>query len=160
MKGEIKEVNLVDLKLKPFDNLMVQKRMILAKEGKFDDEIFALAKEFRDADYILVAAPLWDLSFPSMLKVYFEHISAAGVTFAYTEYGPKGLANAKKLIYVTTSGGNMVLDFGYKYVEKLAVMMYGINDVKYFYADGLDIWGADTTKIINQTLDEINNYFK
>lgn len=160
LKGNIEEVNLVDLNLKPYDYPMVEKRFKLAKEGNFDDEIFKLATQFRDADYIVIAAPLWDLSFPSMLKVYFEHISATGVTFKYTEHGPKGLVKAKKLIYVTTSGGNMVLDFGYEYVKKLANMIYGINDVKYFYADGLDIWGTDINQILNKTLDEIENYFE
>lgn len=157
--GEINEIKLYDLDLKPFNNEMVNKRFSLAKEGKFDDDIFRFAREFKEADNIVIAAPVWDLSFPSILKNYFEYVSATGVIFKYTENGPVGMANAKRLIYVTTSGGNIILDFGFKYVEALAKVMYGINDVKCFYASGLDVWGADVESIINTTLDEIDNYF-
>ena len=158
--GEIEEVKLYDLDLKPFNNEMVNKRFKLAKEGEFDNEIFALSKQFRDADNIVIAAPVWDLSFPSILKIYVEHINATGVLFKYTEHGIVGLANAKKLIYVTTSGGAKVLDFGYKYIEALAKVMYGINDVKYFYAEGLDVWGNDFDKILANTIKEIKEYFE
>ena len=160
ISGEIKEINLYDLKLKPFDWEMVQRRMKLIKENKFDDEIFMLAKDFASADKIVIAAPVWDLSFPSILKVYFEHVSAAGVMFKYTENGPKGLAKAKELIYVTTSGGNMILNYGFEYVKALATIMYGINDVKLVYADGLDIWGADVDEIIESKIKEIEENFK
>ena len=152
ISGEIKEVNLLELDLKPYNNDMVNKRFMLAREGDFDDEIFALSKEFRDADNIVIAAPVWDLSFPSVLKLYIEHINATGVLFKYTENGIVGMAKAKKLIFVATSGGNKVIDFGYKYIEALAKVMYGINDVKLFYAEGLDIWGADVKSILAMAL--------
>lgn len=157
--GDIIYHDLYELDLKPFNNDMVEQRFMLAKEGRFDDPIFALAKEFQSADNIVIAAPLWDLSFPSILKVYVEHINAVGVMFKYTETGIVGLANAKKLIYVSTSGGLEVLDFGFKYIEALANVMYNIKDVKCFFAGGLDVWGSDVKEILENKILEIKEYF-
>lgn len=159
LEGEVICHDLYDLYLKPYDNSMVEKRNKLSKEGKFNNSIFALSNEFQSADIIVIAAPLWDLSFPSILKVYIEHINATGVMFKYTDKGIVGLANAKKLIYVTTSGGGEVLDFGFKYIEALAKIMYKIKDVKYFYAANLDVLGADIDGILENKIKEIREYF-
>lgn len=77
----------------------------LLKDGKFDDPMFRYAKQFANADEIVVAAPFWDLSFPAKLKIYLEQIAVAGITFRYTNGRPTGLCKAKKLTYITTSGG-------------------------------------------------------
>ena len=45
-----------------------------------------IAKTFAQADEIVVAAPYWDLSFPSILKVYLEHVCVTGITFHYVGY--------------------------------------------------------------------------
>jgi len=36
----------------------------LIAAGSFDDPMFALARQFAAADEVVIAAPLWDLSFP------------------------------------------------------------------------------------------------
>ena len=60
------------------------------------------------ADIIVIAAPYWDLSFPAQLKDYIERVNAVGVTFDYDQEGiPYGLCRAKKLVYITTAGGNI-----------------------------------------------------
>ena len=158
LDGTVNEVKIHELDIKPFDDDMVNKRFMLAKEGTFDDEIFKYAKEFANADFIVIAAPVWDLSFPSKFKVYIEHVNATGITFKYTEEGIKGLCKAKSLVYFTTSGGQMILDFGYEYVKTLANVLYGIFDVYCFYAEGLDIWGADVNRILDKTLNEIDEF--
>lgn len=57
------------------------------------------------ADRIVVAAPFWDMSFPSVLKVFFEHISAPGLTFEDGDDGNTvGICRAEKLLYITTRG--------------------------------------------------------
>ncbi len=40
----------------------------------FSPSEYAPAKQFAEADMIVVAAPYWDLSFPAILKAYFEQI--------------------------------------------------------------------------------------
>ena len=92
-----------------------------------------------------MAAPLWDLSFPAILKQYLEQVTVPGVTFRYTPEGvPEGLCRAERLIYITTAGGDYFPEgFGYGYVKALAQSFYGIRKVGLIKATGLDIEGAD-----------------
>ena len=112
--------------------------------------MFELARQFAVADTILIAAPFWDLSFPAVLKQYFEQINVLGITFRYTPEGiPEGLCRAKSLTYITTAGGNiMPEEYGFGYVRALAQNFYGIHDVRLIKATGLDIIGADVESII------------
>lgn len=55
-----------------------------------------IAKTFAQADEIVVAAPYWDLSFPSILKVYLEHVCVTGITFHYVGYETQGLSNGQE----------------------------------------------------------------
>lgn len=139
------------------DENYLKKRDSLIAEGKFDDGAFALAKQFAEADEIVIAAPFWDLSFPAVLKQYFEIINVIGVTFFYNSDGvPQGLCKADKIYYVTTSGGHYFPEeFGFGYVKALAQGFYGIKDVRLIKATGLDIYGADTEKIIKECKDNI-----
>ena len=113
--------------------------------------MFDLGKDFANADTIVIAAPYYDLSFPAMLKQYFEQINVLGLTFTYSETGiPKGLCRAKSLYYVTTAGGPILSDdFGYGYVKALANTFYGIDAVYQIKAEGLDVVGANVEEILN-----------
>ena len=125
--------------------------------GKMDfaDPAYAPARQFAEADIIVVAAPYWDLSFPAILKAYFEQVNVLGLTFEYTEEGfPRGLCKARKLIYVTTAGGPIISDeYGYGYVKSLAQGFYGIAEVCQVKAEKLDVIGADVEGILNKALE-------
>ena len=104
----------------------------------------------------MVAAPYWDLSFPAVVKLYFEAVTVNGLTFAYSEKGiPTGLCRAERLIYVTTSGGPIMNNFGYDYVRALACAFYGIKDVRCVTAEGLDIRGADADAILSKAKESV-----
>ena len=68
-----------------------------------------------------------------------EYVSSAGL---------RVIIKAQKIIYVTTSGGPIIHNFGYDYVSALCKNFYGINDVVLVKAEGLDIYGADVSTII------------
>lgn len=121
----------------------------------FSDPAYTPARQFAEADIIVVAAPYWDLSFPAILKAYFEQVNVLGLTFEYTDDGfPRGLCKAKKLVYVTTAGGPIISDeYGYGYVKALAQGFYGIVDVHQVKAEGLDMVGADVEKILSRALE-------
>lgn len=125
------------------DFLNKRDRHISARD--FDSPLFDLAKQFSQAEVIVIAAPYWDLSFPAALKQYFEQVNVPGISFEYTGEGiPIGLCKADKLFYVTTAGGcNVPNEYGFGYVKALAKIYYGIRDVELIEADGLDIYGAD-----------------
>ena len=131
--------------------------MLIGKR-EFDDPMFELAKQFSQADTIVIAAPFWDLSFPASLKQYFEQINVLGLTFVYTDEGiPSGLCKAKNLYYVTTAGGTYFPEeYGFGYVKALAQNFYGISDVQLIKALGLDIAGADVQDILQGVIRTIN----
>ena len=87
----------------------------------------------------MIAAPFWDLSFPAKLKIYLEQITVSGITFQYRNGRPTGLCRAKRLTYVTTSGGPIFDDFGYTYVKTLAKNFYGIEKTEAVRAMNLDV---------------------
>ena len=150
LEGEIKEVQLEKVKFPIVDEEFINHREDLKNSSKYDDPMFDLARDFANADLIVVAAPYYDLSFPAMLKQYFEQINVLGLTFTYSESGtPVGLCKAKSLYYVTTAGGPIISDdYGFGYVKALANAFYGINDVKQIKAEDLDVIGADVEAIL------------
>ena len=159
--GTVTEHRLTDAVFPSVDEGFLRRRDDLIKNGEFDDSLFRCAREFAEADIIVIAAPYWDLSFPAVLKQYFEQINVLGITFRYSPEGvPVGLCKAKQLYYVTTAGGNYVpMDFGFGYVKELAYSFYGISDVRLIKAVGLDIDNAKEDEIVSECIKEIEESF-
>ena len=154
--GEVDEVKLYNANLAPLDADGIQKRNEAFSAKDFAGSEFDLARQFASAKTIVIAAPYWDLMFPSILKVYFESVTVNGLTFTYSERGiPVGLCSAERMIYVTTSGGPIIKNFGFEYSAALAKAFYGINDVKCVRAEGLDIRGADVDAILLQAKESL-----
>ena len=153
----VTEVDLQQLHFPEVDDAFLAKRDRLCAEGRFDDPMFDLARQFASADSIVIAAPYWDLSFPAVLKQYLEQVCVVGITFCYSPEGiPQGLCRAKDLIYVTTVGGvQLPFDFGYGYVKALSEGYFGIRDFRLISAAGLDLVGADPEKILEESMREI-----
>ena len=82
------------------DNYTLEDR----NQGIVPPEHNALAKRIAAADRIVIAAPFWDMSFPSALKVFFENMSLFGVTFDSNDKECYGLCKAEKVMYITTRG--------------------------------------------------------
>ena len=155
--GDIEEVTLYP---DGPDGLDVQKlhlRDTLLAKQDYGHPMFRWARQFAAADTIVLAAPYWDLAFPTKVRAYLEEITVSGVTFQYGHGGiPQGLCRAKRLIYVTTAGGPIFANFGFEYVKAMAQGFYGINDVSLVKAEGLDIWGADAEGILARAKAEIS----
>ena len=126
------------LTLKPFSVEMLAERDALASVKAWDAPVFDLARQFRAADAVIVAAPFWDMSFPAALRTYIEYISANGVTYHYDETGSHGDCRAERLVYLT-SGGDFEREdsVGVVYWRQLAAM-FGIPQFDYVFAGGLD----------------------
>lgn len=149
---ETETVRLKDMNLKPFLWSDVERRDELSK-AEFADSMFDLAKQLKSADYVVVAAPYWDFSFPAVLKIYVEHIMVNGLTFYIDEYGYHGMCKAKEMAYITTAGGDIGdKNFGYGYMNCIASIL-GIKESIFLCADGLDIYGADTEKVMAEGLE-------
>ena len=126
------------LALKPFAPEMLNDRDALAGIRCFDAPVYDLARQFRAADRVVVAAPFWDLTFPAALRTYIEYISAVGSTYRYTEAGCCGDCAAQWLVYLT-SGGDVEREdsIGVLHWRQLAAM-FGIPKFDYVFAGGLD----------------------
>lgn len=156
-KEAYEEVNLNAIDFPTVDESFLNRRDRLIAQRDFNDPMFDLARQFADADDIVIAAPFWDLSFPAALKQYFEQINVRGITFYYTPEGiPTGLCRAKCITYITTVGGNCFPEeYGAGYVKALAQGFYGIPEFRLISAAGLDIVGADVEGIMDSAKSQI-----
>ncbi len=156
--GAYTEVKLEETAPEPLGREKLEKRTNRIDHGDYSDALFQPAKQFAEADIIIVGAPYWDLSFPALLKMYLENIYVTGITSCYDEQGiPKGLCRGEKLYYVTTAGGKFDGRYGYDYVRDLAVTCFGIRETELIMAEMLDVDGYDPEEIMKKTLEEIEN---
>ena len=72
---------------------------------QFDDEYYDFAKKLKSCDALVIAAPFYDLCFPTILKCFIEQTLVYNLTFVDDEFGVKGIINCKKLIYLSVRGG-------------------------------------------------------
>lgn len=154
--GNYTELKLSEEGLKPLDKESLEYRSELIAKGQFDNDIFKYARQFADADVIVISAPFWDMSFPAILKTYIENIYITGLVSKYGEDGrPVGLCKASKLYYVTTAGGPYEGTYSYDYIKDLALGAFGIKDTELIFAEMLDIAGNDPEKILDEVIDVI-----
>lgn len=71
----------------------------------FSDSLLA---EIYAADIIVIGAPMYNFSVSALLKLYIDLIARVGETFQYTETGPKGLLEGKKIYFAVATGGTPV----------------------------------------------------
>lgn len=67
-----------------------------------------MLQQVLDADFIVMAYPLYNFSLPATVKAWVDGIIQAGKTFKLTENGYEGLCENKKALVLMTTGG----DFG------------------------------------------------
>lgn len=159
LNPEITELRLSAEDLHPLSNATLALRDELLCREEWDHPMLAYARQFAEADAIVIAAPYWDLSFPSLLKIYLEHITVGGITFRYVDGIPQGLCKAKQFFYITTAGGPIFADFGFSYVNTLCQSFYGIPSSVCFKAENLDVIGMDVQAIMENVKREITEYF-
>ena len=143
-------INLEETVMLPLSGETLAAREKAIGNGDFSGSSFDLARSFAAADEVVIAAPYWDMSFPASLKLYIEQLCVNKLTFCYDETGrPRGLTNIKKAVYLTTSGGYIGgSNFGFDYIKGVFSMLFGIADIRFYSAEGLDIFGNDPEEIL------------
>jgi FMN-dependent NADH-azoreductase len=76
---------------------------VLDKNDKMSDLLL-------DADYIVLASPIYNMSVPATVKAWIDSVIQAGKTFASTEKGPVGLCENKKALILMTSGSDFAIE--------------------------------------------------
>lgn len=141
----VEELNLDKEEILPLHSDTLRQRDELSRANQFDHPMFRYARQFAEADVILIGAPYWEFQFPALMRCYIEHIAVGGVTFRYTEEGrPEGLCKAQRVFYVTTAGGPILnRNCGFDYLKTLFQDMLTISQVDYVAAETLDVWGVN-----------------
>ena len=73
-------------------------------EGKVPAWAADAAKRIASADAIVIIAPFWDMSFPAVLKCFFEQTSLYGITFEDNGTTCVGLCKRPPVLYITSRG--------------------------------------------------------
>lgn len=97
----------------------------------------ALIGELEAADTIVIGLPVYNFGIPASLKAWVDMVARAGVTFRYTENGPRGLLTGKRAIVALASGGTEAgseIDFATPYIRHVLGFV-GITDVTIVAAD-------------------------
>lgn len=151
---EVEELLLAEANITGLTEETVAFRTACTASGDFSDAMFAPAHQFREADLIVMAAPYWDLSFPSTVKEYIEQLCVNGLTFYYSEEGiPTSYCKAQKLVYITTAGGYIAeYNMGFDYVAAVLRLYFGIPKAECIAAEGLDIAGNDVEAIMQEAI--------
>lgn len=118
----------------PADDRSPQQAETLALSDTLIDEIKA-------ADVLVIGLPIYNFGVPAGLKAWVDLVARAGVTFKYSETGPKGLLTGKRAIVAVASGGTEMgsdIDFATGYIRHVLGFI-GITDVVFVAADRLMI---------------------
>ena len=109
--------------------------------GIVPEEYVEMAKKLADADRLVIAAPFWDMSFPSALKVFLENMSLFNVTFGSNEKECYGLCKAEKVLYITTRGMNIntgdALEQATPYIKAIG-KLWGLGELQVISAQNMD----------------------
>ena len=100
-----------------------------------------LIDELVQADEILITTPMYNFSVPSSLKAWIDLVCRAGVTFEYTETGPRGLIASKPVKIIVSTGGVPVqssMDFLTDYLKQVLAFI-GLTDVTVIAADKMNV---------------------
>jgi FMN-dependent NADH-azoreductase len=99
----------------------------------------ALIAELQAANVVVLGVPMYNFGVPAALKNWIDAIARAGVTFKYTDKGPIGLLQGKKVYVALARGGlyrDTPADTQVPYL-KTVLGFLGMTDIQFVYAEGL-----------------------
>jgi FMN-dependent NADH-azoreductase len=150
----IDELNLAKEQLPPLTAMSVSGKYVLigGKDifGRLRDtwnEIIQYIEQFKSSEIYLISTPMWNFHIPYPLKHYIDVIVQPKYLFRYTETGTEGLVKNKKMIIITSLGGQYdseathKLDFQEPYLRAIFGFV-GITDIAFIKAEGMDLKDA------------------
>lgn len=150
IRGEITEVDLGSSDLTPLLAPQLACYNDAVARRDYSNPLFEPARQFADADEIVIAAPYWNNSIPAILHVYLELACSQGVSFDILEDGTYvGLCKARRLTFITTAGGSIPEhNHAFGYVDSLAREFWHIPEVACYQVEGLDAAGCDVESLL------------
>lgn len=119
----------------------------------------ALTEQFVAADKYVFVTPMWNFSYPPIMKAYIDSICTAGKTFKYTETGPVGLLPDKKALHIQSRGGvysegpaaNM--ESGHRHLSAI-MQFFGIPSFEGIFIEGHNQFPDRAEEIKNKAIDQ------
>ena len=152
----IDELNLFRELLPELTLKMISGKYALLSGNEFSPEASAAWQpieshilRFLSADGYLISSPMWNFSIPYPLKHYIDIIVQPKYLFRYTEKGVEGLAQNKKMMVITSRGGDYSpqspfhsYDFQEPYLRAVFGFV-GITDITFINAQPMDALGEE-----------------
>lgn len=116
-----------------------------------------LIAELKQADAIALGVPMYNFTLPSVLKSWMDYVARAGVSFEYTENGPRGLIGDKPLYVFAARGGQYQgtpADTQTGLVRTFFGFI-GIEDLHFTYAEGLAMGEQAASAALGQAREQI-----
>ena len=150
---DIENIDVNALALPPVSPEVLEERT----SGVVPEETVAIARKIASADRIVIAAPFWDMSFPAVLKAFFENMSLYNVTFTDDGSTCTGLCKCQKVLYITTRGMDIPTgdfrDQGSSYLKALS-SLWGLGEVITVAAWNLDYMPTEkVAEKVRETVD-------
>ena len=101
----------------------------------------ALVQALQECDVLVLGVPMYNFGISGQLKNWIDNITLNGVTFHYTDQGPKGLLAGKQAYVGFARGGKYRgtdADSQTPYLKTLLGFI-GINEQHFIYAEGLNM---------------------
>lgn len=152
--AEVTEHRLCEMDLRPIGMEEIALREPLCDARDWSHPFLRAAVDFHQADAVVFAAPYWDLSFPSILKVWVENIYVRNLNFRYEDDRCIGLAEGREAVYIATAGSPVGdNDWGAMYMQAVMKSL-GVKGFTSIRAEGIDLWDCDVEKVLRQAEDE------
>ena len=159
-KFDFEEIRLKDLHLLPLSEEKLKLRFDLANKHLFDMDMLTYSKKLLSADIVVIAAPLYDYSYPAILKLFIENVSMPNLMYTYSKDGYEGFARGRKFIYITTRGANLPdsEDFGFLNLDRM-FKLFGFKETQLIGFGGTDFY-KEPLKEIDKLVEKLNDPFK
>lgn len=135
-------------------------------EKKSLEAMDKMCEQVINADYVVLAYPIYNFTFPGPVKCWFDAVVQSGKTFRYTDTGFEGLLKGKKAVVITTSGGEYTSNSAWDFSTPLAhgeLIFMGIEP-KIISAGGMSMNNERSaeamTHAIHQLSEVSNEWFK
>lgn len=148
--AEIIEQDLNELNLLPVNAQRLAAKEALCDAYDWQHPTMAHALAFQQADAVVIGAPYWDMSFPSILKIWVENMYVRNLTFRYMDDKSVGLCRGQKCVYLATAGSPIgENDWGAGYIRAV-MQVLGVKAFESISAEALDLAGYDPEAILQE----------